>query len=92
MTTIHPETNFTRHPETNSLVCLVPLSFTDVYAGWPGSISSASVLCSSDLYLKAEDRPDGYLFPREVSGSAGLYRPAGWLENMHICVHSVNLD
>ncbi|KAM8751452.1 uncharacterized protein AB9X84_013010 [Acanthopagrus schlegelii] len=41
--------------------------FTDVYAGWPGSISSASVLCSSDLYLKAEDRPDGYLFPREKS-------------------------
>ncbi|XP_070828658.1 uncharacterized protein [Chaetodon trifascialis] len=42
-------------------------SFTDVYAGWPGSTSSASVLSSSDLYLKAEDRPDGYLFPRERS-------------------------
>uniref|UniRef100_A0A3Q3X715 DDE Tnp4 domain-containing protein n=1 Tax=Mola mola TaxID=94237 RepID=A0A3Q3X715_MOLML len=41
--------------------------FTDVYAGWPGSTSSASVLCSSDLYLKAEDRPDGYLFPRQKS-------------------------
>ncbi|XP_069384517.1 uncharacterized protein [Paralichthys olivaceus] len=41
--------------------------FTDVYAGWPGSSSSATVLCSSDLYLKAEDRPDGYLFPRERS-------------------------
>ncbi|XP_035521259.1 protein ANTAGONIST OF LIKE HETEROCHROMATIN PROTEIN 1 [Morone saxatilis] len=43
------------------------LCFTDVYAGWPGSSSSASVLSSSDLYLKAEDRPDGYLFPREKS-------------------------
>uniref|UniRef100_A0A3P8RPH5 DDE Tnp4 domain-containing protein n=1 Tax=Amphiprion percula TaxID=161767 RepID=A0A3P8RPH5_AMPPE len=32
--------------------------FTDVYAGWPGSTSSATVLSSSDLYLKAEDRPD----------------------------------
>lgn len=42
-------------------------SFTDVYAGWPGSTCSAAVLSSSDLYLKAEDRPDGYLFPREVS-------------------------
>ncbi|KAG7218053.1 hypothetical protein INR49_020663 [Caranx melampygus] len=41
--------------------------FTDVYAGWPGSSSSAAVLSSSDLYLKAEDRPDGYLFPRERS-------------------------
>uniref|UniRef100_A0A3Q1GDL9 Retinoblastoma-like 2 (p130) n=1 Tax=Acanthochromis polyacanthus TaxID=80966 RepID=A0A3Q1GDL9_9TELE len=41
--------------------------FTDVYAGWPGSTSSATVLSSSDLYLKAEDRPDGYLFPREKS-------------------------
>ncbi|XP_058500528.1 uncharacterized protein LOC131469526 [Solea solea] len=41
--------------------------FTDVYAGWPGSSSSATVLSSSDLYLKAEDRPDGYLFPRERS-------------------------
>uniref|UniRef100_A0A3Q3LN68 DDE Tnp4 domain-containing protein n=1 Tax=Labrus bergylta TaxID=56723 RepID=A0A3Q3LN68_9LABR len=40
--------------------------FTDVYAGWPGSTSTASVLSSSDLFLKAEDRPDGYLFPREV--------------------------
>ncbi|KAM6936882.1 uncharacterized protein FYW49_020689 [Xenentodon cancila] len=43
------------------------LRFTDVYAGWPGSTSSSAVLCSSDLYLKAEDRPDGYLFPREKS-------------------------
>ncbi|CAJ1055795.1 protein ANTAGONIST OF LIKE HETEROCHROMATIN PROTEIN 1-like isoform X2 [Xyrichtys novacula] len=43
------------------------LCFTDVYAGWPGSTSMASVLSSSDLYLKAEDRPDGYLFPREKS-------------------------
>ncbi|XP_028285726.1 protein ALP1-like [Parambassis ranga] len=41
--------------------------FTDVYAGWPGSTNSAAVLSSSDLYLKAEDRPDGYLFPREKS-------------------------
>lgn len=41
--------------------------FTDVYAGWPGSTSSAAVLSGSDLYLKAEDRPDGYLFPREKS-------------------------
>ncbi|XP_042268951.1 uncharacterized protein [Thunnus thynnus] len=41
--------------------------FTDVYAGWPGSTCSATVLSSSDLYLKAEDRPDGYLFPREKS-------------------------
>ncbi|KAM3610041.1 uncharacterized protein V6R79_024345 [Siganus canaliculatus] len=41
--------------------------FTDVYAGWPGGTSSAAVLSSSDLYLKAEDRPDGYLFPREKS-------------------------
>lgn len=41
--------------------------FTDVYAGWPGSTSMSSVLSSSDLYLKAEDRPDGYLFPREKS-------------------------
>ncbi|KAK2880658.1 hypothetical protein Q8A73_023356 [Channa argus] len=41
--------------------------FTDVYAGWPGSTSSAAVLSSSDLYLKAEDRPDGYLFTREKS-------------------------
>ncbi|XP_059191461.1 uncharacterized protein LOC131973472 [Centropristis striata] len=41
--------------------------FTDVYAGWPGSTSSATVLSSSDLYLKAEDRPDGYLFPRQKS-------------------------
>ncbi|XP_060892199.1 uncharacterized protein LOC132973020 [Labrus mixtus] len=41
--------------------------FTDVYAGWPGSTSTASVLSSSDLFLKAEDRPDGYLFPREKS-------------------------
>ena len=38
-----------------------------MYAGWPGSTSSDAVLSSSDLYLKAEDRPDGYLFPREVS-------------------------
>ncbi|XP_034542281.1 protein ANTAGONIST OF LIKE HETEROCHROMATIN PROTEIN 1-like isoform X2 [Notolabrus celidotus] len=43
------------------------LCFTDVYAGWPGSTGMASVLSSSDLYLKAEDRPDGYLFPREKS-------------------------
>ncbi|KAM4573926.1 uncharacterized protein PAE49_008645 isoform 1-T1 [Odontesthes bonariensis] len=43
------------------------LCFTDVYAGWPGSTSSDAVLSSSDLYLKAEDRPDGYLFPREKS-------------------------
>ncbi|KAM9854917.1 uncharacterized protein ACBR49_003459 [Aulostomus maculatus] len=43
------------------------IRFADVYAGWPGSSSSATVLCSSDLYLKAEDRPDGYLFPRERS-------------------------
>ncbi|XP_068168749.1 uncharacterized protein [Antennarius striatus] len=43
------------------------LCFTDVYAGWPGSTSTTSVLSSSDLYLKAEDRPDGYLFPREKS-------------------------
>eukprot|EP00064_Thunnus_orientalis_P020968 superscaffoldBa00006085_g21121 len=42
-------------------------NFTDVYAGWPGSTCSATVLSSSDLYLKAEDRPDGYLFPREKS-------------------------
>ncbi len=49
-------------------ICVfVSNSFTDVYAGWPGSTSSAAVLASSDLYLKAEDRPDGYLFPREVS-------------------------
>uniref|UniRef100_A0A672ZJ56 DDE Tnp4 domain-containing protein n=2 Tax=Sphaeramia orbicularis TaxID=375764 RepID=A0A672ZJ56_9TELE len=41
--------------------------FTDVYAGWPGSTSSVTVLSSSDLYLKAEDRPDGYLFPRDKS-------------------------
>ncbi|XP_070686501.1 uncharacterized protein [Pempheris klunzingeri] len=41
--------------------------FTDVYAGWPGSTSSASVLASSDLYLRAEDCPDGYLFPRQKS-------------------------
>uniref|UniRef100_A0A3P9HCQ4 DDE Tnp4 domain-containing protein n=1 Tax=Oryzias latipes TaxID=8090 RepID=A0A3P9HCQ4_ORYLA len=47
------------------------LRFTDVYAGWPGSNSSASVLSSSDLYLKAEDRPDGYLFPREKSVLSG---------------------
>ncbi|XP_038561358.1 protein ALP1-like isoform X2 [Micropterus salmoides] len=43
------------------------MCFTDVYAGWPGSTSSAIVLASSDLYLRAEDRPDGYLFPREKS-------------------------
>lgn len=42
-------------------------SFTDVYAGWPGSTSAASVLHSSELYMQAEDRPDGFLFPREVS-------------------------
>lgn len=48
-------------------------SFTDVYAGWPGSTSSAAVLSSSDLYLKAEDRPDGYLFPREVRQHCALY-------------------
>ncbi|XP_008300640.1 putative nuclease HARBI1 [Stegastes partitus] len=62
--------------------------FTDVYAGWPGSTSSATVLSSSDLYLKAEDRPDGYLFPREVSGrslahlgdkAAGVYSPGGFI-------------
>ncbi|RVE72158.1 hypothetical protein OJAV_G00058770 [Oryzias javanicus] len=47
------------------------LRFTDVYAGWPGSNSSASVLSSSDLYLKAEDRPDGYLFSREKSILSG---------------------
>uniref|UniRef100_A0A3Q3B3H0 Protein ANTAGONIST OF LIKE HETEROCHROMATIN PROTEIN 1 n=1 Tax=Kryptolebias marmoratus TaxID=37003 RepID=A0A3Q3B3H0_KRYMA len=41
--------------------------FTDVYAGWPGSSSSAAVLSSSDLFLKAEDRPDSYLFPKELS-------------------------
>ncbi|XP_017295339.1 protein ANTAGONIST OF LIKE HETEROCHROMATIN PROTEIN 1 [Kryptolebias marmoratus] len=41
--------------------------FTDVYAGWPGSSSSAAVLSSSDLFLKAEDRPDSYLFPKEKS-------------------------
>ncbi|XP_035859383.1 protein ALP1-like [Sander lucioperca] len=43
------------------------ICFTDVYAGWPGGTSSAAVLSSSDLYLKAEDRPDGYLFPRQKS-------------------------
>ncbi|XP_039665752.1 protein ANTAGONIST OF LIKE HETEROCHROMATIN PROTEIN 1-like isoform X2 [Perca fluviatilis] len=48
-------------------VFLFPNSFTDVYAGWPGGTSSAAVLSSSDLYLKAEDRPDGYLFPRQNS-------------------------
>uniref|UniRef100_A0A3B5KDL7 DDE Tnp4 domain-containing protein n=1 Tax=Takifugu rubripes TaxID=31033 RepID=A0A3B5KDL7_TAKRU len=41
--------------------------FTDVYAGWPGSTSSASVLSCSDLHTKAEDQADGYLFPKEVS-------------------------
>lgn len=44
-----------------------PRSFTDVYAGWPGGTSAASVLHSSELYMQAEDRPDGLLFPREVS-------------------------
>uniref|UniRef100_A0A3B5KIL0 DDE Tnp4 domain-containing protein n=1 Tax=Takifugu rubripes TaxID=31033 RepID=A0A3B5KIL0_TAKRU len=39
----------------------------DVYAGWPGSTSSASVLSCSDLHTKAEDQADGYLFPKEVS-------------------------
>ncbi|XP_049429633.1 uncharacterized protein LOC125887123 [Epinephelus fuscoguttatus] len=43
------------------------ICFTDVYAGWPGSTNSSTVLSSSDLYLKAEDRPDGYLFPRQRS-------------------------
>ncbi|XP_028441087.1 putative nuclease HARBI1 [Perca flavescens] len=33
--------------------------FTDVYAGWPGGTSSAAVLSSSDLYLKAEAVQDG---------------------------------
>lgn len=47
------------------------LSFTDVYAGWPGSTSSASVLSRSDLRTKAEDQADGYLFPKEVSLMAG---------------------
>lgn len=47
------------------------LSFTDVYAGWPGSTSSASVLSRSDLHTKAEDQADGYLFPKEVSLMAG---------------------
>lgn len=41
------------------------LCFTDVYAGWQGSSNSAAVLSSSDLYLKAEERADGYLFPRQ---------------------------
>ncbi|XP_042337979.1 protein ANTAGONIST OF LIKE HETEROCHROMATIN PROTEIN 1-like [Plectropomus leopardus] len=47
--------------------------FTDVYAGWPGSTSSSTVLASSDLYLKAEDRPDGYLFPRQVSAHTSAF-------------------
>ncbi|KAM7415197.1 hypothetical protein PAMA_019834 [Pampus argenteus] len=37
-----------------------------MYACWPGTTCSATVLSSPDLYLK-EDRPDGYLFPREKS-------------------------
>lgn len=41
------------------------LCFTDVYAGWPGGSNAAAVLSSSDLYMKAEHRPDGYLFPQQ---------------------------
>ncbi|XP_072291378.1 uncharacterized protein [Eucyclogobius newberryi] len=41
------------------------LTFTHVYAGWPGSSSSSTVLSSSDLFLKAEDQLQGALFPPE---------------------------
>ncbi|KAM9376236.1 putative nuclease HARBI1 [Pholidichthys leucotaenia] len=37
--------------------------FTDVDVGRPGNFSTSAVLSSSDLYLKAEDGPDGHLFP-----------------------------
>ncbi|XP_071318000.1 uncharacterized protein [Trachinotus anak] len=60
------------------------ICFTDVYAGWPGSSSSAAVLSSSDLYLKAEDRPDGYLFPREVRAQRSLLS-----EGVEIPVHLI---
>ncbi|KAK7891762.1 hypothetical protein WMY93_023725 [Mugilogobius chulae] len=43
------------------------LNFTHVYAGWPGSSSNATVLSSSDLFLKAEDQHQGALFPQEKS-------------------------
>ncbi|KAF0035512.1 hypothetical protein F2P81_013270 [Scophthalmus maximus] len=42
-------------------------SFTDVYIGWPGRTHDARVLSNSDLFITAEERQNGYLFPREKS-------------------------
>lgn len=53
---------------------VAPRSFTHVYAGCPGNSSSAAVLSSSDLLLRAEERPDGFLFPREVSAHLHRWR------------------
>ncbi|KAF0032200.1 hypothetical protein F2P81_014490 [Scophthalmus maximus] len=42
-------------------------SFKDVYIGWPGRTHDARVLSNSDLFITAEERQNGYLFPREKS-------------------------
>uniref|UniRef100_A0A8D3D085 DDE Tnp4 domain-containing protein n=1 Tax=Scophthalmus maximus TaxID=52904 RepID=A0A8D3D085_SCOMX len=46
--------------------------FTDVYAGWPGSSSSATVLSSSDLYLKRSLLSDGVEIPVHLIGDASF--------------------
>ncbi|XP_075036065.1 GPI inositol-deacylase [Mixophyes fleayi] len=47
--------------------------FTDVFIGWPGRSHDARVLGNSDLYQIAEERQDGWLFPREVNIGVMLY-------------------
>uniref|UniRef100_A0A8D3DUQ9 DDE Tnp4 domain-containing protein n=1 Tax=Scophthalmus maximus TaxID=52904 RepID=A0A8D3DUQ9_SCOMX len=38
----------------------------NVYIGWPGRTHDARVLANSDLFITAEERQNGYLFPREI--------------------------